>query len=89
MAGLLRIKRSIDNDVWTITFSLDLNLLPESDKELMRKFGEPSIEIGGTYLAETADQYTLPLKTLRIRSDLPYTQTFDSKSPEYADNPQE
>lgn len=80
---LLRIKRSIDNDVWKINFSLDVATLPESDKELIRKFGEPSIDIGSVYLEGTPNEYTLPNKFLRIRSDLPYTQEFDSKSPDF------
>jgi len=86
MATLLRIKRSIENDIWKITFSLDLAALPESDKELMRKFGEPSINVGGTFVDPTipsAFNYTLPDKFILIRTDMPYTQSFDSKSAEF------
>jgi hypothetical protein len=80
MPALLKIKRAIDNDVFKITFSLDVNSLPENDKELIRKFGEPQINIGGEYLPGTDNEFTLPDKFLRIRSDLPYTQEFDAKS---------
>jgi hypothetical protein len=80
MPALLKIKRVIDNDVFKITFSLDVNSLPENDKELIRKFGEPQINIGGEYLSGTDNEFTLPDKFLRIRSDLPYTQEFDAKS---------
>jgi hypothetical protein len=88
MPTLLKIKRTIENDVWKINFSLDVTSLSEYDKDLFRKFGEPQINIGGTYLADTVDAYTLADQYLRVRTDLPYTQEFDSKSPEYTANTQ-
>ena len=88
MPALLRIKRYIDNDIWNLTFTLAVDKLPESDKELMRKFGEPEINIGGTFLADTANAYTLPDKYVKVRSDLPYTQQFDSKTAEFGTNTQ-
>jgi hypothetical protein len=89
MPALLKIKRTIDNDVFKITFSLDISSLPESDKELLRKFGEPTIDIGGTYEPSVGEDYTLPTKYIRIKSDLPHTQEFDGKSAEYAENTKE
>jgi hypothetical protein len=86
MPALLRIKRFIDNDVWKINFALDLTSLPESDKDLMRKFGEPEINVGGTItyvISEVESTYTLPDKYIKIKSGLPYTQEFDSKSPDF------
>jgi hypothetical protein len=80
MPALLKIKRYIENEVWKIVFSLDVSSLSENDKELIRKFGEPEVNIGGTYLAETPDEYTLPDKYLRVRTDLPFVQEFDAKS---------
>lgn len=80
MPALLKIKRSLDNDVFRINFALDSSTLPESDKELIRKFGEPQLNIGGVYLADTDNEFTLPDKFIRVRSDLPYTQEFDAKS---------
>jgi hypothetical protein len=82
MPALLKIKRTIENDVFRINFSLDLLTLSEADKELIRKFGEPSLNIGGVYLEDTENEYTLPDKYLRVRTDLPYTQEFDAKSNE-------
>jgi hypothetical protein len=76
----LKTKRFIENDVWKLNFTLDTANLPESDKELIRKFGEPQINVGGTFLAGGADEYILPDKYIRVRTDLPYTQEFDSKS---------
>jgi hypothetical protein len=80
MPALLKIKRSLDNDVFKINFALDTATLPESDKELIRKFGEPQINIGGIYLEDTDNEFTLADKYVRVRSDLPYTQEFDAKS---------
>ena len=82
MPALLKIKRTIENDIFKFNFSLDIPSLAEADKELIRKFGEPSINIGGTYLEDTENEYTLPDKYIRIRTDLPYTQEFDAKSNE-------
>lgn len=80
MPALLKIKRTIENDVWKINFALDTTVLPESDKELLRKFGEPQVDLGGTYLEDTSNEYTLPHKYMRVRSDLPFTQEFDAKN---------
>jgi hypothetical protein len=88
MPTILKIKRMIDNDVWKINFELDVLSLPENDKDLIRKFGEPQINIGGVFLASTPDEYTLPDKYIRVRSDLPFTQEFDSKSPDFSSNTQ-
>lgn len=89
MPALLKIKRNIENYVWKITFSLDSATLPEADKELMRKFGEPTIESGGTFIPSIGTAYTLPSKQIKLRSDLPYTQEFDSKSPDFLNDVQE
>jgi hypothetical protein len=91
MPALLRIKRYIDNDIWKINFSLDLSNLPESDKDLMRKFGEPEIDTGGTFTVPSMGgdtEYTLPNKFIKIKSGLPYTQEFDSKSPVFENDTQ-
>lgn len=88
MPALLKIKRTIENDVWKLNFSLDSSSVSEYDRELIRKFGEPQINVGGVFLAESDDEYSLPDKYIRVRTDLPYTQEFDSKSPDYSENTQ-
>lgn len=80
MPALLKIKRTLDNDIFKINFALDIGSLPESDKDLIRKFGEPQINIGGVYLEETDNEFILPDKFIRVRSDLPFVQEFDAKS---------
>ena len=88
MPAILKINRQIVNDVWSITFTLDIAKLPESDKQAMQKFGEPEINAGGVFLADTANEYTLPDKYIRIRTDLPFTQAFDAKSAPFDTNTQ-
>jgi hypothetical protein len=80
MPALLKIKRTLDNDIFKINFSLDISSLPESDKDLIRKFGEPQINVGGLYLEDTDNEFTLPDKFIRVRSDMPFVQEFDAKS---------
>ena len=80
MPALFKIKRTIENDIFKIQFSLDLTVLPESDKELIRKFGEPQINIGGIYLEGTDNAFTVSDKFLRIKSDLPFVYELDAKS---------
>lgn len=78
MSPFLRITRNISNDVWKILFVADVTKLTETDKGLMQKFGEPEINVGGAFLATTADAYTLPVKYVKVISGLPFTQEFDS-----------
>lgn len=50
MSLALKISRSIDNHIWKIIFSLDPSKFSESDRQLIAKFGEPEINVGGTFL---------------------------------------
>lgn len=77
--ALLRIFQKIENDVWTLTFVNDPVELSENDKSLMQRFGEPEIEVGGTYLTGDPNEFTLPTEQVKIRSDFPFTAEFDSK----------
>jgi hypothetical protein len=88
MSALLQVTRSINNEVWQITFSLDSANLSESDKQLIAKFGEPTINVGGNFLISTADTYSLPDKYIRVRTDLPFTQLFDSTTAPFNTNTQ-
>lgn len=86
--ALLRVYQSIDNDVWKLNFVNDPNQLSEGDKKAMRQYGEPEIEMGGTFLDNTINEFTLPLKKVRVRSDLPYTEEFDSRDELFETNTQ-
>ena len=73
----LRVYQTIDNDLWKLTFVNDPDELSDTDKKLMQKFGEPEIQVGGSFGTDP-DTFTMPSQTVRIRSDFPFTQTFDS-----------
>jgi len=86
--AILRVYQKIDNDVWSLTFVNDPLALSDTDKNLMKKFGEPEIEMGDVYLDGTGNEFTLPTKKAKIRSDFPYTQEFDSTSAPFDTNTQ-
>lgn len=86
--AILRVYQKQDNDVWKLTFVNDPLELSDTDKKKMRQFGEPEIALGGVYLASTGNEFTLPTKTGRIRSDFPFTQEFDSTAAPFDTNTQ-
>jgi hypothetical protein len=85
---ILRVFQKIVNDVWSVTFVNDPLALSEGDKLAMQQFGEPEINLGGTFLAETENTFTLPIQLAKIRSDFPYTQYFDARDAAYSSNTQ-
>lgn len=86
--ALFLVEQAIDNDVWKLTFINDPAKLAEQDKNLMRMYGEPEIAVGGTFLDETADEFTLPEKYVKLRSGFPLTVEFDSKGAPFDTNTQ-
>jgi hypothetical protein len=84
----IRVFKEITNDVWKAMFVNDAQELSETDKKLMRKFGEPEIQVGGLYLDGDPDEFELPELTIKIRSDLPYTAEFDSRTAPFDENTQ-
>lgn len=84
--ALLRVYQKIENNVWSITFNNDPAELSEADKRAMAQFGEPEIELGGVFLEGTANEFTLPSKKAKVRTDFPYTQQFDARSPEFEED---
>lgn len=84
--SLIRVFQAIENDVWSLTFVNDPNNLSEGDKKAMRQFGEPEIDLGGTFLPETENTFTLPSKKAKIRADFPVTQLFDSRDADFENN---
>lgn len=47
----------------------------QADQERIRKFGEPRVEVGGTFTGDAS--FTLPLQEKIIRTDLIIRQEFD------------
>lgn len=84
--ALIRVFQVIDNDVWKVTFNNDPVELSEDDKKRMKKFGEPEIDLGGTFLGTTDNEFVLPSKKAKIRADFPYTAEFDSRDSQFAED---
>lgn len=73
----VRVFKNIENEVYTIR--IETSEFTERERMLIQQYGEPEIEVGGVYLDSTTNEYQLPSKIVRIRSDFPYTQRFDSR----------
>ena len=86
--ALLRVFQKIEKDVWELTFVNDPEQLSESDKVLMRKQGEPEINLGGTFTGEFGE-FTLEDKYAKVRADFPYTAKFDSTAAPFDSNIQD
>ena len=69
---------SLDNNIYTVT--LKTEDWSENDKQLMQDFGEPQIDLGGSFTTPT---FTLPSRLASIMSDSPFIQAFDFR--DYAD----
>ncbi len=82
----IRVFSYLKNEVYTLRFENDASALSEDDKQLMRDFGEPEINMGGDFLAGGENEYTLPNAYVKVRSGFPYTKEFDAKSGEFSTN---
>jgi len=75
----LLVDSSINNDVYIYNISNVADKLSQNDIQLIAKYGEPTINTGGTFLSGE-NEYTLPDNYIRVISGLPYVQQFDSTS---------
>ena len=75
----IRTFYTLQNDVFKVKVVTEN--WSEGDLSLMGLFGEPEVDIGGTFTGPPA--YTLPSNLARILSESPFTQSFDSR--DYAD----
>jgi hypothetical protein len=72
MAMILRVTKSLSNNKFTTTISLES--IDSVDQELMADFGEPSIDFGGLFTPPEAgitSTFTLPTNVRPIKSGLP------------------
>jgi hypothetical protein len=49
----------------------------QRDLDLMAKYGEPEVDLGGSFTGPPA--FTLPSNLVKVMSDSPFTQSFDSR----------
>jgi len=71
----------LTNDVYRI--SIYTEDWSEGDNELMQKYGEPQIDLGGTFTGTTPN-FTLNNVLKNIKSESPFGQGFDIRDSEYA-----
>lgn len=68
----IRTFYNLTNDVYQVSiYTQDWS---EGDRELMKKFGEPQINVGGSFSNPT---FTLPDSLKNIMSESPFAQRFD------------
>lgn len=64
------------NDVYSISaYTEDWS---EGDRALMEKYGEPQIDLGGTF-GTGPTEFELPNRLASILSNSPFTQSFDAR----------
>ena len=69
----IRTFKKLDNDVYRVSiYTQDWS---EGDKQLMAKYGEPEIDLGGTF--GDSDTFTLDTNLQRVMSDSPFAAAFD------------
>ena len=75
----IRVYKKIESGVYKV--SVTTEEWSEGDKLLMADYGEPRINEGGTFAGGETDYitFTLPDAYVRIMSEVPFTQGFDSR----------
>lgn len=81
-----KVIQAISNNVWSLLFINILEELSENDRQLMLKFGEPLINVGGVFLSDTSDQFSFPNEYIKLRKDFPYKRNFDSRDAPFDTN---
>jgi len=71
----IRTIKKIENDVFQVIKSTED--FSEADVQLMEKYGEPEVDLGGTFTA--SPDFTFPTRLEKIKTESPFTQTFDSR----------
>jgi len=73
----------LENDVYQV--SLQTEDWNERDVQLMERFGEPEIDLGGDFYVDPMyDPFVLTTNLVRIKSESPFVERFDIR--DYADS---
>lgn len=72
----LRVVQTLDNNTRSFLFINETAALSQADRELVAKFGEPEINLGGTFTTDSVD-WTLPDSFVKIVSGLPVRKDVD------------
>lgn len=68
----VRTFKLLNNDIYQV--SIYTESWSQNDLDLMAKFSEPEIDLGGDFTSPT---FTLPTDLAKIKSDSPFTMSFD------------
>jgi hypothetical protein len=71
----IRTNKSIDSNRFIV--EIETSDFSEQELEFMQKFGEPEIDLGGSFTGPPA--YSLPTNLVALKSDSPFREAFDSK----------
>ena len=80
-----RVVQTLDSSTRSFLFINDLAALSQADRELITKFGEPEINLGGTFTTDSVD-WTLPDSFVKIVSGLPVRKDVDVTVAPFATN---
>ena len=70
----IRTFKTLEDDIFRVTiYTQDWS---EGDTALITKFGEPEIDLGGSFTGPPL--YTLPTNLVNIKSESPFNQSFDT-----------
>jgi len=80
----LRTFKTINNGIYQIVINVED--ISQNDQLLMQKYGEPTVDLGGTFTPEVpAPEFTLPSKVVSIMAgNYVLRQSFDSRDTGYA-----
>lgn len=67
--------KDLNNNVYSVQLSMEYK---QADLDLMSDFGEPVIDVGGSFTGPPA--YTLPSNERKIKSQFPVSQVFDGNA---------
>lgn len=75
-----RVHQSLDNNEHVLLITVDQNTISSTDQELIIKFGEPEINLGGEVKADDTVTVlmTLPNEYIKIISGLPHKIIIDT-----------
>jgi hypothetical protein len=76
----LRVQQQIVNDNFKFLFTIDPESISDTDYLLVRKFGQPSIDFGGSFTNGT-QMYTMPSNYYDFPNDFPVCISFSGTVP--------
>lgn len=80
----IRTYQLVENNLYVINFVNDLAALSKSDRDLVDKFGEPEINLGGSFTTD-ALEWELPNEYVKLVSGFPVRREFDLTASPFAD----